>query len=216
MVEGRRRWTRSEALGAALAGGVFLLAALFVLGTLRREEPPTFPPTATMPMPAGERLVGPRIFTVDARSGDQWRYFSFAQGTVLDRPAPADWDLAFRRFHIIANGGERFAGDGAIADLGPLPFDSVIQAPDAGWQRTVAGSDSTNPAIERWYNYGFLSHLLTPKPHVYAVRTADGRYAKLELLGYYCPGAAPGCVTFRYVYQGDGSRRLAPADQSDE
>jgi hypothetical protein len=47
--------------------------------------------------------------------------------------------------------------------------------------------------------------VLTPKPHVWAVRTADGRYAKLEMLGYYCPGAQPGCPTFRYVYQGDGS-----------
>jgi len=40
---------------------------------------------------------------------------------------------------------------------------------------------------------------------VWAVRTADGRYAKLEMVGYYCPGARPGCPTFRYVYQGDGS-----------
>jgi hypothetical protein len=37
------------------------------------------------------------------------------------------------------------------------------------------------------------------------VRTTDGRYAKLEILGYYCPGGQPGCLTFRYVFQGDGS-----------
>lgn len=37
------------------------------------------------------------------------------------------------------------------------------------------------------------------------MRTADGRYAKLEMVGYYCPGARPGCPTFRYVYQGDGT-----------
>jgi hypothetical protein len=27
-------------------------------------------------------------------------------------------------------------------------------------------------------------------------------------VGYYCPGGQPGCVTFRYVYQGDGSRAV--------
>ena len=44
------------------------------------------------------------------------------------------------------------------------------------------------------------------------VRTADGRYAKLEILGYYCPGAHPGCLTFRYVFQGDGTPLVgAPA-----
>jgi len=29
------------------------------------------------------------------------------------------------------------------------------------------------------------------------------------MLGYYCPGSRPGCVTFRYVYQGDGSPMMA-------
>jgi hypothetical protein len=47
-----------------------------------------------------------------------------------------------------------------------------------------------------------------PSPRVYALRTADGRYAKLEILSYYCPGAMPGCVTFRYVYQGAGGTEL--------
>jgi hypothetical protein len=65
--------------------------------------------------------------------------------------------------------------------------------------------DPRNPAIASWYDYGYFSHVLSPKPHVWAVRTADGRYAKLEIVGYYCWGGRPGCPTFRYVYQGDGS-----------
>jgi hypothetical protein len=40
------------------------------------------------------------------------------------------------------------------------------------------------------------------------VRTADGRFAKMRILSYYCTGATPGCVTFEYVYQGSGSRRF--------
>jgi hypothetical protein len=93
-----------------------------------------------------------------------------------------------------------------------MGFEEVIEAPIDGWHATVAASDSTNPAIERWYDYGFLSHLLTPRPRVYAVRTADGRYAKLKILSYYCPGASPGCMTFRYVFQGDGSRSFEPGE----
>jgi len=35
--------------------------------------------------------------------------------------------------------------------------------------------------------------------------------AKIELLSYYCARGEPGCVTFRYVYQGDGSARVGRA-----
>jgi hypothetical protein len=57
-----------------------------------------------------------------------------------------------------------------------------------------------NPAIRRWYDYGAVSHLLKPNGHVYVVRTRQGRFAKVEILSYYCTGLAPGCVTFRYAY----------------
>jgi len=100
------------------------------------------------------------------------------------------------------------AGNAAVADLGDVAFHEVVAAPDSGWVASDARHDSANAAITRWYDYGFTSHLLTPKARVYAVRTADGRFAKLRLLSYYCPGPTPGCITFEYVYQGDGSRVL--------
>jgi len=72
----------------------------------------------------------------------------------------------------------------------------------------AAGDDTTNPGVGKWYRYSMLSHLLTSRRHVYAIRTADGHYAKLELLAYYCADAGTACLTFRYAYQGDGSRRV--------
>jgi hypothetical protein len=47
---------------------------------------------------------------------------------------------------------------------------------------------------------------------VWAVRAAAGRYAKIEIVGYYCPGPRPGCLTFRYVYQGNGSPLVGRRD----
>ena len=76
------------------------------------------------------------------------------------------------------------------------------------WSGTFAGQPTAPKKIASWYRYGFFSHVLSPKAHVWAVRTAEGRYAKMEIVGYYCPGAQPGCLTFRYVYQGDGSTRV--------
>src|SRR6266511_4820742 len=72
----------------------------------------------------------------------------------------------------------------------------------------ISGPDTTNPAVGKWYDYSMLSHLLTSKRHVYGVRTPAGKYAKLELVAYYCEGAGTACVTFRYAYQGNGTPRV--------
>jgi hypothetical protein len=197
-------------LGPALLVVVLVvLAAGGVAMTLRQPEVETYRPTPPAPRDVGAALVGPVVYTVDATDGERWRHFSFRLGSVVDGPPPHEWDLAFRRYQIVANGGPGFSGAGGIIDLGPVRFDDVREAPATGYRPNEGGGDPRNPAIARWYDYGFFSHILKPKPHVWAVRTAHGRHAKVELLGYYCPGAQPGCVTFRYVYQGDGSRLLA-------
>jgi hypothetical protein len=186
--------SRALAVGAVV-GVAFVLVAV----TLHAPEVPTFASTPPAPRDVGRRLVGPLLYTVDATAPDVWRYFSFRLGSVVEDPGFRGWDLAFRRYSIVA-------GDGAgILDLGETPFDTVGTVPASGYVPNEGRAEPRNPAIASWYRYGFFSHVLTPKPHVWAVRTADGRYAKLEMLGYYCPGARPGCPTFRYVYQGDGS-----------
>lgn len=195
-----------------IGGGVGLVATILVLLTLQRPTPPMYAPSPVQPDSAGEARVGPLVRTVDATASDAWSFFSFQAGSVVPDPGPTDWDLAFRRFQVIANGGSGFFGEGGILDLGEIAFDSVRTVPVEGYVPTVARGDSVNAAIREWYDYSFLSHLLTPRPRVYAVRTADGRKAKMEILGYYCPGAQPGCPTFRYVYQGGGGPNLHGTD----
>jgi heme-binding HmuY-like protein len=206
-VPAARRLPRGPAL-AVLA--LVLVTAGLVALTLRQPAVQTYAPTPAAPADAGRALVGPVQVTVDATGAESWRYFSFRLGAVVDDPGPRDWDLAFRRYVIIANGGPSFRGDGGVRDLGPVAFGEVREVPASGYEVTESRPDPRNAAIAGWYRYGFFSHVLTPKPHVWAVRTADGRYAKLALVAYYCPGPEPGCVTFRYVYQGDGSTHLGP------
>lgn len=194
---------------SALLLGAAVTMIVFSLRTPAVEE---FAPTPPDPAPAGDTLVGPRTYTVDASDPDAWRYFDFSRGSVVSSPGPTDWDLAFRRFHVVANGGAGFAGRGGLLNLGEVPFDSVQTVPASGYVPTEVGTDTTSAATEDWYRYSFTSHLLRPRPRTYAVRTADGRYAKLRIVGYYCEGAQPGCLTFRYVYQGDGSRGTAPTE----
>jgi hypothetical protein len=201
-------WTKA----VLVAAGVAIVAAAVTLVVLSLREPTVamYAPTPPAPRDTGAALVGPILYTVDATGAEPWRYFAFRQGSVIENPGPRDWDLAFRRYEIIANGGPSFAGAGGALDLGAVSFAAVTAVPETGYQVTAGGSEPRNPALARWYSYGYFSHLLNPKPRVWAVRTADGRYAKLEIVGYYCPRSRPGCVTFRYVYQGDGSRNVAP------
>jgi hypothetical protein len=206
-------------VGAIVVGALVVAAVLLVAASLRRPEPPAFAPTAADPREVGLELVGPVTYTIDASAPEGWRFFDFSRGSAVERPGPMEWDLAFRRFNIIPNGGRGFAGHGGALDLGEADFDTLASVPAAGYVQSDAARDSTNEALGDWYDYGFSSHLLTPKPRVFALRTADGRYAKLEILSYYCPGALPGCVTFRYVYQGRGGPDLltgssAPAPDS--
>jgi hypothetical protein len=184
---------------------VVVVAVVLVALTLRQPPVPTYPPTPPTPSDAGRALVGPRLYTVDATSGERWRHFSFRVGAVVEETGGSGWDLAFRRYQIIANGGPGFLGRAGIVDLGAVRFDDVHTVPASGYRENEGSPDPRNPAIVGWYSYGFFSHVLSPKPHVWAVRTADGRYAKMEILAYYCPGSTPGCLTFRYVFQGDGS-----------
>jgi hypothetical protein len=182
-----------------LAASFLLLVAALVMGSLRTPELPPYTPTVPAPTVVGDSLVGPLDYTVDASAGERWIKFDFGTNTVVDSTA-SDWDLGFHRNHVIAGPGA------AILDLGPVAFDSVIEAPVEGYRRNSAAQWESNPAVGKWYNYSFVSHLLTSKDHVYAVRTGDGRFAKVQLLNYYCKGVGTACITFRYAYQGKGPR----------
>jgi len=193
---------RPPILVLVLAAAFVLLVAALVIGALTKPEyPPYHLSVATAAgAPAGDSLVGPAIYTLDASSTQDWRALDVARRATV--PPTEKWDLAFRRFHVVAGPGA------AIQDLGAVPFDSVGLVPEQGYLPNVADPDTTNPGVGKWYSYSMLSHLLTSRHHVYALRTADGHYAMFELLAYYCADVGVACITFRFAYQGDGSRRV--------
>jgi hypothetical protein len=198
VAQGRTRAGQPRPVSRVAIAAVLLLAigaVAMIVFSLSRPQPPEF--TATDRAVPGEFGVGSFRFTVEAADPGSWRFISLATGTLV---AGGDsWDLAFRRFHIISNGGVGFRGAGGIIDGGSVPMDSVELAAGADVVKTVVAGDSSNPAIARWYRYGLTSHLLTPLDRTYIVRAADGRrHYALRVLSYYCTGARPGCVTIRY------------------
>jgi hypothetical protein len=186
-----------------------------LIGSLLRPQVETFAPSSEAPVEVGDQMIGPQVYTVDATSHDRWTFFDFSRGSIVsvESRRSLDWDIAFQRHRVITNGGATnpFGQAGAI-DLGPVMLESALQLPDSGYAMNEQRGDTPrNPALEDWYDYSWISHLLDPADRAYAIRTADGKYAVLRFLGYYCPGGRPGCVTFRYRYRGDGEREFPAA-----
>jgi len=213
-----RRWIRLAPLAVPFLG----LAIIFLVPWLSPSSSVgNFTVTPPHPVEVGDRLVGPVLYTLDARASERWAYFDFSRGSVVEVPHQfgVDWDLAFQRHKILANGGATNPrGRGAILSLGEVAFDEVLEAPAEGFvEDTIASINpealtTENLAIKAWYHYNFLTHLLRPKPNVYIIRTADGKYAKMRIVSYYCDGGqASGCFTIEYVYQGDGGRGFVGA-----
>jgi len=203
-----RGGARPPILVLVLGVAFLLVVAALLIGSFSKPELPPYRLSLARPAGVGDSLIGPATYTIEASATNNWRTFDFARNAMVEPSGGAvegQWDIAFRRFHLIAAPG---AG---ILDLGPVPFDAVRELPAAGYRgNTVTGEDTTNPGVGKLYEYGMLTHLLTSKHHVYGVRTASGHYAKLELLAYYCADAGTACITFRYTYQGgkDRSRRV--------
>jgi hypothetical protein len=197
-------------LWLSAAGGVFVVVIGLVLAaSVSRPEPPVYPLTRieTRELPSG--FAGPDTVTIDARDGARWTHFEFGRRRVAAAGMP--WDIAVKRYRLVVNGGEGLAGEGGVSRIDSA-FNDVREAPAAGYRqsRVTPGGDTVSAELDGWYSYSWFSHLLQPRPATFVLRTHDGRYAKLAVLGYYCPGPEPGCLTIEYAYQGDGSRRLAP------
>jgi hypothetical protein len=158
-------------------------------------------------------------------------YFSLTTGTKIDpsKKLTAEWDLAFTKEYnslIVANNGQITVSPGyGGSGIGRIiivekAYDRVTQAP--------SDSEFTSDGIANfgwdagngvgWFFYDLKTHIAVPvKNRTFVVRTAEGKYAKLEMISMY--KGAPATVsdlnwpapyfTFRYYLQEDGSRNLS-------
>jgi hypothetical protein len=192
-------------VGFGLAGillALVLLASAWFLWVFVLQPPPTgFAPTAGEASGVSTEQTTVLQFTIDARSREDWVYFSFEKGTAVSTSQDAlDWDLAFRRNDLLTNGGETNPlGVGGAVDLEEVPLAEAI-APSGGFLTDATHEDRglENPALHKWYNYNWTTHIVTSKNHTYALRTSSDDVVFLTFVSYYCEDGASGCVTFRY------------------
>ena len=154
-------------------------------------------------------LLATQVTTVNASSEKEYIYFDFSSGKpvrILDTSS-LEWDMAFRRGKVISNGGASSRlGQAGLIDLGVVEFDEVTEVPVDNYAQDIAAKTETeNPVLLKWYNYNYFTHKLTAKKNSYAVRTANGKFAKFQFLSFYCDNKEAGCIKIRYVYQDNGS-----------
>ncbi|MBI1864899.1 MAG: HmuY family protein, partial [Nitrospirae bacterium] len=205
-------WSALTRVRTWVVAGVVLLSAGGIYLLERNRESVEWTGLSYPPRSAGG--IAEAKITVDARSKEKWQYVRFSAGGVVGVAGSVlpDWDVAFRRFQVVTNSGATNpAGQAGVRDLGPLPFESIEEAPEKGYLVDARSGDriqTENPALKRWYEYDYAVHRLKPKPNVYVVRTADGRYAKVRILSYYGPEKEAGFVTIRFTVTPTGSRRF--------
>ena len=148
--------------------------------------------------------------------------FDFETGAITTNET--DWDIAFRGTTIIVNGGsssgimdapERNGNAGAYIVDGIFDEITTINA-GAFIQDSAMGLAIPTGSGNGWYTYDPALLAIYPIPgKVIVLRTADNKFAKVEILSYYKD--APEVIneqialndlryyTFNYVYQDDES-----------
>ncbi|MDH5761805.1 MAG: HmuY family protein [Nitrospinota bacterium] len=161
-----------------------------------RPLPPIRPKTIT--------TVNP-VLKVNAQSKEKWTLVDFSTQKTFqitdpekdrDQMAQKDWDLGFQRTKVISNGGiTNPQGKVAIANLGPVDFNSVLHIPQAEYvSDTRSWGNINNPSIVDWYLYRTRTHNIESKRNVYLIKTGDG-HLKLKILNYYCQRPESDCQT---------------------
>jgi hypothetical protein len=153
-------------------------------------------------------------------------FFSLTDGEIVDKADSAStlWDIALAGTTILVNGGTSGPGQGA-AQIVSGTFDELAEAPESGYQ-TDSETGFAIPAGSGngWYNYtggGNPPNAVIPIPgSVIVLKTAEGNYAKMEILSYYEGNPDTSTeefinfntrpegrhYTFQYVVQPNGSR----------
>ena len=138
--------------------------------------------------------------------------------------ATTKWDIGFRGTTIITNGGNSgpgaggaFVYTGTFSDLAQIPTDSTFRIDNAPTSYAIKTGSGNG-----WYSYNGATNLITPIPgRILVIRTASGKYAKVEIQNYYKGGVTPDATasdndkltkqryyTFRYTYQSDGTKKF--------
>lgn len=217
--------------------GISAIGTLIMLASCKKESTPEQPAD-----PGAYRVeVNGKIVTVRNLPADtiiglspqgqpvgagKYTFFSLETNSWIPNAdsATTKWDLAFSGTIIRVNNVTSGPGNGGAFVL-TNAFDQVTSVPTDS--TFYVDNHPVSYAIPRgsgraWYNYDGVNVLLTPiAGRTLMIRTASGKFAKVEILNYYKGGVTPSVnapdedkiykqrfYTFRYTFQPNGTRNF--------
>jgi hypothetical protein len=205
---------------------------LFSMGlfSCSKSETSTIVMVAPTPVTATVKdLMADTVLGLDPKSGmpysaGNYTFYSIENNKFISNvdSATNKWDLAFASTRILTNGGTSGSGlggafiyKGLFDDLKTIPVDSNFNV-----DNSPASFAITTGSGKGWYTYDGANNLITPiAGRVLVIKTASGKYAKIEILCYYKGGVtlSPSAsdadkltkqryYTFRYTYQPNGTK----------
>lgn len=203
---------------------LFTLSSILISCT-KDETTIELPVTAiTVSNLPADTVLGINPTTGMPTSAGKYTFFSLERNEIVPNSdsASTKWDLAFASTKILTNGGTSGTGlggafiyTGLFDDVKTISNDSVFKTDNAPASYAI-----TYGSGKGWYVYDQLTSLITPLAgRVLVIRTASGKYAKLEVINYYKGGVTLPITasdsdklskqryyTFRYTYQPNGSK----------
>ncbi|AFM05353.1 hypothetical protein Fleli_3012 [Bernardetia litoralis DSM 6794] len=203
---------------------LLLATCLFIFSSCKEDDEEPTPEPLTVE--TASNIVGDPI-QVDPATGipsttGNFTLFSLRENKVIANTdsASTNWDIGFRGTSIIVNGGAIRTGKGGAYIFEGL-FDELEEVSEA--QVFDEDNSETDLAIPTgsgngWYNYDPTTHVISPiAGKILVIRTADEKYAKVEIVSYYKNAPADPTTaaledsrhyTLRYVVQTDGSKKF--------
>lgn len=177
--------------------------------------------TTVRNLPA-DTIIGVNSIGQPIGSG-RYSFFSLESGQWIQNSDSATnrWDLAFAGTTIRVNNqtsgpglGGAFVQVGTFESLATISADSVFRIDNHPISYAIPRGSG-----RAWYTYDGPTNLLTPIPgRVLVIRTATGKFAKVEMLNYYRGGITPSATApdsikikdqrflhFRYTFQANGT-----------
>ncbi len=202
-----------------------LILSSILFACTKDETPMLVPVTAiTVSNLPADTVLGLNPITGMPISAGKYTFYSLERNAIVPNTdsASTQWDLAFAGSKILTNSGTSGKGlggafiyTGLFNDVKTISNDSVFKTDNAPSSFAV-----TFGSGKGWYVYDQLTSLITPLAgRVLVIRTASGKYAKVEIINYYKGGVTLPTTasdsdklskqryyTFRYAYQPNGSK----------
>ncbi len=211
----------------AIVSSLQVLALSMAIFSCSKSDTTTVVPVATITTNTVKDLMADTIIGNGAQGpygAGKYTFYSLEKNAIVPNTdsASTKWDIALAGTKILTNGGTSGTGQGGafvftglFDDLKTISADSAFKTDNAPTSYAI-----TTGSGKGWYTYDPINNLITPLAgRVLVIRTASGKYAKIEISCYYKGGVTLATTatdaeksskqryyTFRYSYQSNGTK----------